>query len=165
MELKKLDFKKKEFKANGTTYYIESELSIDRFRQFEKLQSHVGFGIDFEGIVNRLKDAYEYLNKSKPADAAIVLHNVLNGIISNIEGREHPIMELCALFINTKDEKRDEFNQDDINKKIADWKEYAVNDFFQLAFNLVDGFIPIYEEISQNISKKEKNMKPITAKG
>jgi len=164
--LKKIDFEKgKIIGASKKEYFIESELSIVRFQEFEKLQSHVGFGVDFSGLVNKLKDAFEYLNKSKPADAAIVIHNAMNGIVQKLENRTHPIMEMCALFINEENEDRTEFNKDKIKQKIDDWKEYSTNDFFQLAFNLVDNFIPIYEEISQSISQAKKEKKSTSKKG
>ena len=52
MKLKKIDFEGREIiGVSGKKYFIESELSIERFTEFEKLQSHVGFGVDFEGIV------------------------------------------------------------------------------------------------------------------
>lgn len=170
MELKRIDFDGKMIEGtSGRKYYIESELSIDRFTEFEKLQSHVGFGVDFDGIVNKLNDAYDKLNKSKPMDAGIIIHNLLNGIIMRMENRNHPVLEMCALFINEENEDRVKYSLDAINKKIDDWKEYDINDFFQLAFNLVKNFIPIYEEISLSISAekaklKDKKKKSITVK-
>ena len=163
MSLKKIDFESGKLTGkSGKEYLIESELSVVRFQEFEKLQSHVGFGVDFEGVINKLKDAFEDLNKSKPADAAIKIHNLLNGVIQKVENREHPIMEMCALFINSEDEDRTEFNVDKIKRKIEDWREYSTNDFFQLAFTLVNNFIPIYEEISQSISKQGEKKKKST---
>ena len=165
--LKKIDFKKGVIIGESKKkYFIESELSVTRFQQFEKLQSHVGFGVDFDGVVNKLKDAHEKLNNLKPMDAGIIIHNLMNGIVHKLENRTHPIMELCALFINEKDEDRAEFNIDKIKLKIDDWNQYTVNDFFQLAFSLIENFIPIYEEISQSISPKpeKKKKKSITEK-
>ena len=166
MELKKIDFEKGVITGvSGEEYFIETGLSIERFTEFEKLQSHVGFGIDFDGVVNKLKDCYEKLNKMKPADAAIIIHNLMNGIIHKVENRSHPVMEMCALFINHKDEDRKVFNTDEIKKKINDWSEYDIQDFFSLAFSLVKNFIPIYEEISLDISEiKERAKKSTTEK-
>lgn len=158
--MKRIDFKKQEIKGvSGKTYFIEKDVGVVRFQEFEKLQAHVGFGLDFQAVFNKLKDMYADLNKSKPADAAIKVHNLMNGISMRLEDRNHPIMELCALFINEEDEDRSEFDRDKMSRKIDDWKEYSVEDFFQLAFNLVGGFIPIYEEISLNISQIKKKEK------
>jgi hypothetical protein len=112
-------------------------------------------------IFNKLKVVYEELDKGKFGQPIIIVHNLMNGIAQRIENRKHPAMELCALFINYKDEDREHFNKDDITKKIEDWSEYAVNDFFQLAANLVGGFIAIYNEISENTSKRETKKKTI----
>lgn len=163
--IKRIDFKEGKIKGvSGKTYFIEKDVGVVRFQEFEKLQSHVGFGLDFHNVFNKLKDAYTDLNKSKPADAAIKLHNLMNGISMRLEDRNHPIMEMCALFINEEDENRAEFDRDKMGRKIDDWKEYSVEDFFQLAFNLVGGFIPIYEEISLNISQEKKKEKLNTTK-
>ncbi len=163
--LKRIDFEKKELIGkSGKTYFIEEEVTVVRFQEFEKLQTHVGFGVDFSGVVNKLKDAYKKLNDSKPMDAGIILHNLMNGIVHKIENRSHPIMELCALFVNEKDEDRGVVNKDEMKRKIDDWDQYSANDFFQLAFSLVKNLIPVYEEISQSISQQKKTEKKNTIK-
>lgn len=156
-EVKRLSFtggKVTEFEANGKKYKFCSQISIDRFIEFERLQAHVGFGKDFKGIHETLKDTYELLNKSKPADAAVKVHNLLNGIGYNLEKRDHPVLQMCALFLNREGENVKVYDEDLIAEKIADWREegYSIEDFFQLAFNFVEGFIPILNEATQSIS-------------
>ena len=160
MEAKRIDFKEKTFMANGVKYTFASTMCIDRFIEFERLQAHVGFGKDFNNIYEQLKKAYEYLNKSRPADGAVVIHNLINGIADNLEGRDHPILQLCALFINREDEDKKLFDADVNLSKIDDWKKegYSIDDFFQLAFNFVEGFIPAYNEIIQDISQEAEKM-------
>lgn len=156
MEARRIDFDEGFFEANGHKYFMSSTLSIDRFQEFERLQVHVGFGKDFENMYNRLKDAYEYLNKGKIADGAVVIHNLINGVAQTLEKREHPVLEMCALFLNREGEDVAKYDADISAQKIADWKKdgYAIQDFFQLAFNYVRGYITAYEEIIQNISQE-----------
>ena len=167
METKRLSFtggKVTEFEANGHKYKFCKTISIDRFVEFERLQAHVGFGKDFKGIHAELVGAYELLNKSKPADAAVKISNLVNGIGWNLEKRDHPVLQMCALFLNREDEDATKFDEDLVSEKIADWREegYSIEDFFQLAFNFVEGFIPILNETIQSISEEaEKATKNI----
>jgi len=160
MEVKRIDFSKNKFEANGRTYTVSGELCIDRFVEFERLQAHVGFGIDFKSIYATLKDAYDNLNKGKMADSAVLIHNLINGIATNLDNREHPSLELCALFLNREGEDTKVFDPDVMKDKIEDWRKegYAIEDFFQLAFNFVNGFIEAYNEISQSILRAQELM-------
>lgn len=160
METPRLDFEAKTFVANGNKYYYSQNMCIDRFIEFERLQAHVGFGKDFKNIYEKLKEAYGLLNTNKLADAAVIVHNLVNGIAQNLEKRDHPVLQLCALFINREGENVKEFNEDVNAQKIDDWKKegYAIADFFQLAFNFVEGFIPAYNEIIQDISNQAEEM-------
>jgi len=167
LETKRIDFEKKEFVANGVTYSFKAEtMSIERFIEFERLQAHVGFGKDFKNIYDKLKTAYGNMNKSKVADAAVIIHNLLNGIAEHLDKRDHPILQLCALFVNSKDEDKTVFDEGVTQEKIDNWKKegYAIEDFFQLAFNFVEGFIPAYNETIQDISQKAEEMVNNTTK-
>ena len=166
METKRLDLSKGTFEANGVKYFFSSQMSIDRFIEFERLQAHVGFGKDFKNIYEKLKTAYDHLNKNKLADAAVIIHNLVNGIAQNLEGREHPILYMCALFVNREGEDIKLYDEDVAKQKIDDWRKegYSIEDFFQLAFNFVEGFIPAYNEIIQNISQEAEAMVSNTGK-
>lgn len=166
MEAKRIDLSKSTFEANGVTYRFASTMCIDRFIEFERLQAHVGFGKDFKNIYDRLKTAYEHLNKNGLADAAVIIHNLINGIAENLDGREHPVLSLCALFINRDDEDAGKYDEDLMKQKIDDWREegYSIEDFFQSAFNFVEGFIPAYNEIIQNISEEAEKAVSSTGK-
>ena len=166
MEVKRLNLKDNSFMANGRKYFYSSRMSIDRFMEFERLQAHVGFGKDFKHIYDKLKDCYNHLNGNRLADGAVIVHNLINGIAQNLEKREHPMLQMCALFINREDENVDVFDEDMTTQKINDWKKegYSVEDFFQLAFNFVEGFIPAYNEIIQNISEEAEKALSSTGK-
>ena len=148
--LKQLDPTAKSFVANGVEYFIEYELNVTRFMEYEKLQGHVAFGIDFQTMFSKLKELWETYNKQKFADGAVIIHNLMSGISRNIEKRYPPVMLLCTLFINTKDEDRTKWNEESANKKIEDWKEYDTKGFFQLAVSLITGFGEAYNEVILN---------------
>jgi len=156
-KLKHLDLNQKSFKGKSNKEYLfTKDLSIRRFIEFEKLQAHVGFGLDFNDIFNKLKTVHAELDKGKLAQPVIIVHNLMNGIALNLDNRVHPAIKLCALFFNTEDEDLGDYDEEAMNRKVDDWKEYATQDFFHIAVNLVNGFIPIYKEISQSILKAEQ---------
>jgi len=158
MELKKLPFDKSEFVANGKTYKIKNTLTIARHAEFEKLQNHFGFGLTFDGIVEKLNQAIDFANKGKGIEAWNVVLNLKEGIAYNMDSRAHPALLLCSLFIIEEGEDLTTWNEKEQRAKIDDWNKegYDVNDFFVLASNLVQNFIPIYGEISQRTSKGKK---------
>ena len=168
MEIKRLDFSKDSFIANGKEYFIRNTMTVERFSQFEKLQNHYAFGLSFSQIHDKLKDAVDFANKGKGVEAWNVIFNLKEGIVYRIEDRMHPALLLCSLFMVTENEDITKWDEQLAKHKIEDWKKEGIdiNDFFQFASNFVSGFIKIYDEISQSISLnplKEKQ-KPIVKK-
>lgn len=155
IKLKKLDPTQRSFVANGKTYYIETSLSIERFHQYQIYEKEAGFSITFNSMVDTLKEAYQDLNRMKAADAAVKINNLIAGL-ANVEEKEHVLLKMCALYMNTEDEDRGEINEDIISRKIKDWgAEYEVEGFFTLALNTVSGFFKHYNEMRQIISDVE----------
>jgi len=76
------------------------------------------------------------------------------GIKDHLENRYDPALMIAALYFNTEDEDKKTFDEELMKRKIEIWQEegYAMEDFFTVAFNLVPGFMKIYEEDLQNIS-------------
>jgi len=142
------------FTANGNDYVIRQSLAIERFEIFENLQADVGFGVAFKEVFANILDAYNCCNEARIADAAVKLHNTMNGIKSKLEGRVNPVLLLCTLFICNEDEDATTYDSDLAKKKIDDWRieGIAMESFFTLAFNLVHGFIPVLETTSGDIS-------------
>ena len=157
MKLKTLDFSKDHFEADGRKFFIEKEVSFDRFMKHEDFEVEMGYNLTWEKLFQEDKECYELLNKSKPIDVGIIIHNRMNKIKTRLEDRVHPAWKICALFINEKDEDRTVFDELVMKSKIDAWKkEYSVLGFFHLAVNLVRDFIPIYEEVLKSISEAEK---------
>lgn len=158
-ELKRLDLSKQSFVANGTTYYIESGLSIERYCEYQILEKEAAFSMSFKKIFENLKEVHRLMNEVKFVEAAVKLDNLMRGV-AKLEEREPTLLKMCALFINTEDEDRTTINNDMIVKKIEDWKkEYDIRDFFQLALNTVDGFLEIYANATRIISGNSKSKK------
>ena len=166
MELKRLPFDKGEFTAAGVVYKIKNTLTLARFVEFEKLQNHFGFGLTFSAIVGKLNDSIDYANKGKGVEAWNIIFNLKEGIAYRLEDRTHPVLLLASLFIVTEDEDLTTWNEAEQKVKIDNWNKegYDVNDFFQLASNLVNGFLPIYEEISLSTSQKAQGKSNPTGK-
>ena len=156
--VKRLNMEAKTFMANGNKYHYGMQLSIERFVEYEKMNLWAGFGMEFDKILGEIKTAYGLLNKSKPADAAVILKNLDDGVTRNVDSRTHPMLNLCALYINREGENEKVVDLKLMDEKIEDWRKegYAISDFFQLAFNFINGFIPIYNESIQAISKSVK---------
>ena len=155
MELKTIDFNKKEFIANGQKYIISDKISIRRYAEYQKLMPRLTYGLGFDEIFKSLKNAYAHLNKQNFADSAVIIHNIMNGI-SNVEesSRIHPALKMAALFVNREGEDTKVYDEELMTKKIEDWTEegYNVSDFFTLSLSSINGFREAY---SESIQKKE----------
>lgn len=154
-ELKRLDLTKPRFKANGVHYNIEGGLSIERFCMYQILEKEAGFGVSFKSVFTNLQKLHSLMNNVKFVEAAILLDNMMRGV-AKLEEKQPTLLKMCALFINADDEDRSTISEDMIAKKINDWKaEYDVRDFFQVALNTMDGFLEIYNNVSQIISENK----------
>lgn len=165
--LKTIDIKTKSFTANGVEYFIEmGGISMARFIEYEKLQVELGYGVTFIQLYEAIKESYELTNKQRFADLAVKLYNILQGI-KTFEQRRVPAFELCALFINAKDEKREIITADMIAKKLADWEVEGLDavPFFQLAVSSLQNFSTAYNvaiQIASELEKLGKKKKPST---
>ena len=153
-ELKKIDFEKASFEANGKTYFVKQSLSVERYRWFEKYQIDFGFGRTYKSISDSLKKAVELGNKGKGIEAWNIVLNLIRAVGEGLDKRASNAMTLCALFIVTEDEDLTKWDEQEQQAKIDDWNTegYDVNSFFQLASNLVTGFIDDLEAILSDTS-------------
>jgi hypothetical protein len=143
-EIKTLDlFKVKSFTANGQNYSVSSGISLNRYREYEKLEPKLTFGLSFDDIYKSLSKLYELLNKQKFADCAIISYNLMSGIkdIEN-EKREHPALLMAALVINRDNEDAGVYDEKLQLEKIQDWRKegYDALPFFTFALSSIQGF-------------------------
>jgi hypothetical protein len=153
-ELKRLDTAANSFEASEIKYLILPSLTIERFRQFEKLQITLGWNADYQTLATGIRKAYDSLQTMKVADASVTLSNLLGGIARKTDGREHEVLLLCSLFVVREGENISEWSETEATEKIADWKRggYDVADFFDLAWRLVKDFTARLSDGSTNSS-------------
>ena len=156
-ELKRINFSKGSFEANGTNYIIETGFSIERYAMYQKLQIETGFNVTFETMFQSWETVVQKANELKFSEIVIMAYDISRGM-QQIEEKEPLVLKMCALFINAPDEDRRTITDDMISKKIRDWKEggYDMADFFQLALNTINGFMSAWRRLSQTISESAK---------
>jgi hypothetical protein len=159
--LKRIDFQKGTFQANGKNYIIEGSLTIERYAELQILEKEMAYGLSVKGMYEKLQKLYTDVNKMKFADVAVAINDLMRGV-AKLQEREPVVLKICALFINVEDEDRKEFSTDMINRKIADWKQEGIDmrDFFMVASNSVNGFLEIYKTVARIISAPENRPAP-----
>lgn len=162
MELKEIDPKVKSFTANGKEYFVESKLSIERFIAYQKLEVEFAFNGGFASIMKMLDQSFEHLNKGELASACVLVDNTRKSIRKQDKDKRIPAIDLCSLFLNTKDEDRRVITDEMLLEKQRDFEEEGIPiDFFlHLAANLVTGYKEYLKPKESTISKVEENQNP-----
>ena len=145
--LRTIDFSKKYFECQGRKFYVKDTLSFARYREMQKINLEFGYSATFHDIFKNIKAAWEYLNQTKLGEAAVVLHNVMYGVVS-LEEKDDPAIRLCALFIDEEGEDATVYDESKMKEKIDCWgRELDTLPFFQLASNIVPNWIKNYQLI------------------
>lgn len=141
MELKK-DIDSKQITANGNTYYLESELSIERFIAFQKLEVELAYQTGFAGVMKALDRAKVFLNKTDFVSASVEITNIQDVMRKSDKDKRIPSIDICSLFLNTKDEDRRWITDQMLEEKQKDFESEGipVSFFLTLAQNLVIGY-------------------------
>lgn len=158
--LKTIDLKSKEFEANGVMYFIESTLSIERYRKFEEIEIELGYGRSFNEIFDNVRMAMEDINNQKQGEAYVKLYNLINGV-QQFEMKRPHVFRYCALFINATDEDRAIITEDMITKKIDDWQKEGLDyqPFFSFALSSLPGFKERYKNLTQTTLENISSLK------
>lgn len=147
MELRTIDLSKKYFECQGRKFYVKDTLSFARYREMQKINLEFGYSATFQDVFKNIRQAWDLLNQVKLGEAAVVLHNVMYGVVS-LEEKDDPALRLCALFIDEEGEDSTVFDEGKIREKIECWgKELDTLPFFQLAANLVPSWTNIYQVV------------------
>ena len=155
-ELKKLEPGTQYFNCSGKKYYISDKLSFIKFEKLSEWSLEFGFSATFKDLFAGLKKQYDLLNQMKLADAIVINHNLMTGIV-NLEQKYNVAFRICALFILEEGENEVEFNEAKINEKIDNWsREYDAGFFLNFAASLIPNWIGVYNLVSQSISEKER---------
>jgi len=160
MELRTVDFAKKHFECGGRKFTLKETLSFSRYRELQKLNLEFGYSATFHDTFKNIREAWDLLNKLKLGEAAVILHNIMYGVVG-LEEKDDPSLRICALFIDEIGEDPTICDEGKMREKIECWgKELDVSPFFQLAASLVPGWINAYKTVSQSGSveavKKEQ---------
>jgi len=151
--LREIDFSTKHFECQGRKFYLKDSLSFARYRELQKIGLEFGYSSTFHDIFTNVRTAWDFLNQTKLGEAAVVLHNIMYGVVS-LEDKDDPALRLCALFIDEEGEDPTVYDEGKMREKIECWgKELSVTPFFQLAANLVPGWMPVYSIVSRNGSE------------
>ena len=154
-QLKQIPQNGEPFTANGKTYYQEDALSIDRWILMNELTIQLGFGVEYSELQKNIFNMIEMGNKQRFSDIVISAHNMVNGI-SKMYTRKPMILKFCALYMNTEDEDRGTINEDDISRKINDWKteELGIDGFFVFSLLKARSLAENYQNAIQDVSEQ-----------
>ena len=146
--------KEKEFTCEGRTFYRHDSLSFNRYRVLQRLSLMFGYSRTFVDFYQDIKKCYDLMQTAKNyADVAVTLNNMLHGV-ATLEDKDDPALQLCALFLNEKDEDVTEYDEAKMRDKIACWgRELDVTPFFYFAASMVEGWMPAYRLTTRNTSE------------
>jgi len=145
------------FTANGTKYLIHGSLTVRRYEVFDRLQVEMSQNVSLSGFRMEMERAYECLNKSKVADAAVVIRNALEGVARIEQGQPHPVLLLSSLFICKEGENLEDWNETEQLEKIDDWKRGGLEMafFFKLLRHLGAVYMPAYPAPTETTFHKD----------
>lgn len=136
--------------ASGKKYIVYPSLTTYRFEVFERLMVEMEHLTSLSAFREEIAAAYECLNKSKPADAAVKINNMLNGTARIQNGQPHPLLTICSLFICPAEENQSEWSEAEAQEKIRDWAGVDVTFFLASAKRLLPRFMNDYATDSLN---------------
>ena len=158
--LKQVDIIQDEsFMANGKEYFLEPQISIERFRKMNEFEIELSFATTFKKHYAGLQELKDVLNEARFVDGAVKLNDIMLGMHRILDkNNHHPILKYCALILNTKDEDRRAYDEKIMTEKIEDWQEEGipVSSFFQVALHTVSGLHPSLKDVFHNTSEKKK---------
>lgn len=154
-EVKSLDPTVSSFTANGKTYHIERNLSVDRWIRKQELEIELGFGVEFGEMRENWNKVYNIISdrNGKLGDIAVIAYNMSNGISRSFD-RQPQILKFCALFMNLEDEDRRTISDEQIEVKINDWRKegLGIDGFFAFSLSLIKDFRDDYLKATENAS-------------
>lgn len=149
-ELREINFEQKHFECQGRKFTVKDTISFARYKELQKINLEFAYSATFQDIFKQIRQAWDFLNATKLGEAAVVLHNIMYGVVS-LETKDDPALRICALFIDEEGEDPTVYDEGKMSEKIECWaKELSVAPFFRLASNLIPGWISAYQNVSQN---------------
>lgn len=140
--LKRIDFKKGYFDANGVRYHIGNSVSFGRYKEYVKFQLYFAGGFTIEEmksyidfVIQQVSGPVTGMANHKVLEASI---NKQEAIKNFIDSEYDRYFEFCTLFINREDEDITTWSKSLAASKIDDWNKGLLDpaDFFLLAANM-----------------------------
>jgi hypothetical protein len=148
--LRVIDLNEKHFECGGRKFTIIESPSFVRYREMQKMCLEFGYSATFQDVFKNIKKAWDFLNALKLAEAAVVLHNIMYGVVA-LEEKYDVAFRISALFIIEEGEDVTTYDEGKMREKIDCWgKELSPLPFFHLASSLVTNWAPIYNDFIQN---------------
>lgn len=142
----------KSFEASGVKYYVETSLSIGRYKHYQRMEQELGFNVNFSGLVSKMVSAYNALNERRDADAAVLMKEMLEGT-TYLKEKTPIALYVATLFINRADEDPAEWSQKIAEEKLEHWKNIDSNFFLAVALGRVNNFAEAYRTVATMLEK------------
>lgn len=150
------------FEANGKKYFLEPQISIERFRKMNEFEIELSFATTFKKHYAGLNELKTILNEARFVDGAVKLNDIMLGMHKILDkNNHHPILKYCALILNTDEEDRRAFDEKIMADKIEDWQEAGIpiSVFFQVALHTVNGLHPSLKDVFHSTSEETPKKK------
>jgi uncharacterized protein YukE len=146
---------------SGKEYFITNQLNIKRYAIFQKLSLNFGYGVSFQAWSANMTTLMSILNaiptgKKTFSDAILHCHAMQKGLLDADNTKYETALYMSTLFINTEDEDITEWSQELAEKKIDDWLEYDVNNFFLLIQHSINGLKLTTQELENSMQMMNK---------
>lgn len=142
----------KSFDAGGVRYSVIDDISVGRYKSYQKMEMELGFTLSFSRIVDGLLIAYNALNERRDADAAVSIKQLLEGV-TLIKEKKPIALYVATLFINRPGEDLSEWSITLAEEKLEHWKNINANFFLGSALSLVRSFPERYNEIARIMTR------------
>ena len=157
MELRTVNFDDKYFECEGRKFYVKDSLSFARYKVLQELNLEFGYSANFHDLFKQVRIAWDHMNNLKLGEAAVVLHNIMYGIIS-LDEKDDSAFRMCALFVDEEGEDPAVYDEGKMRENIDCWEKGGLDSapFFHFAAGLCTGWIPAYKTVLNDGLKPPK---------
>lgn len=147
----------RKFMASGVEYTIKTPsdvLTPARYTEFNRLSMMSGIGLDFNQLIEHLKDLearvydVDIKDQTTKTGAILKINAIRNAVLDKSKDRYDLMLMLCTIFIVESNEDLRGFSHEQAIEKIDNWNNegYKVHDFLSLAVSSIPQFQNVYNE-------------------
>lgn len=155
-----------QFEANGVIYTLDENMTLARYRLFERYRMEVGFGVTVGSMFNDINAVLQFLERGFQGELVVgqamnKLHNLLFGM-KNGDEKYPPAVWMCSLFFNAPGEDVRQFDEQVMIEKIKNWEEAGIpaRFFIYKACSMIADYSRIYEETTRLFSDLNLESQP-----